>query len=59
MWRNFDCLMIHKLNQMKYKLVYKLLDTKLYKTERGGSVVMHETRIREVLGSNPSADQPD
>ena len=28
-------------------------------TERGGSVVTHETRIREVPGSNPVADQPD
>ena len=28
-------------------------------TERGGSVVMHETRIQEVLGSNSGADQPD
>ena len=28
-------------------------------TERGGSVVTLETRIREVLGSNPGADQPD
>ena len=28
-------------------------------TERGGSVVRHETRIREVPGSNPGADQPD
>ena len=28
-------------------------------TEQGGSVVMHETRIREVPGSNPGADQPD
>ena len=28
-------------------------------TERGGSVVKHETRIREVPGSNPGADQPD
>ena len=27
-------------------------------TERGGSVVTHETRIREVPGSNPGADQP-
>ena len=27
-------------------------------TERGGSVVMHETRIREVPGSNPVAGQP-
>ena len=25
--------------------------------ERGGSVVMHETRIREVPGSNPVAGQ--
>ena len=29
------------------------------RTERGGSVVTHETRIREVPGSNPGADQPD
>ena len=28
-------------------------------TERGGSVLTHETRIREVPGSNPGADQPD
>ena len=28
-------------------------------TERDGSVVTHETRIREVPGSNPGADQPD
>ena len=28
-------------------------------TERGGSVVTHETRIREFPGSNPGADQPD
>ena len=28
-------------------------------TERGGSVVTHETRIQEVPGSNPGADQPD
>ena len=28
-------------------------------TERGGSVVTHETRIRKVPGSNPGADQPD
>ena len=28
-------------------------------TERGGSVVTHETRNREVQGSNPGADQPD
>ena len=27
-------------------------------TERGGSVVAHETRIREVPDSNPGADQP-
>ena len=31
----------------------------LLPTERGGSVVTHETRIREVPGSNPGADQPD
>ena len=28
-------------------------------TERSGSLVTHETRIREVPGSNPGADQPD
>ena len=28
------------------------------KTERGGSVVTHETRIREVPGSNPVTRQP-
>ena len=28
-------------------------------TERGGSVVTHETRIREIPGSNPGADRPD
>ena len=28
------------------------------RTERGGSVVTHETRILEVPGSNPGADQP-
>ena len=32
---------------------------KILNTERGGSVVTHETRIREVPGSNPGADQPD
>ena len=30
-----------------------------HNTERGGSVVTHETRIREVPGSNPCANQPD
>ena len=28
-------------------------------TERGGYVATHETRIREVPGSNHGADQPD
>ena len=28
-------------------------------TERGGSVVKHETHIWEVPSSNPSTDQPD
>ena len=27
--------------------------------DRDGSMVTHETRIREVQGSNPGADQPD
>ena len=30
-----------------------------FMTERGGFVVTHETRIREVPGSNPGADQPE
>ena len=30
----------------------------MHLTERGGSVVTHETRIREVPGSNPVAGQP-
>ena len=34
-------------------------EIRLKRTERGGSVVTHETRIREVPGSNPDADQPD
>ena len=53
-----------------YNCIFKLyfdistvleLETNYYKnkmTERGGSVVAHETRIREVPGSNPGADQP-
>ena len=37
-----------------------LMDFKQFiNTERGGSVVTHGTRIREVPGSNPGADQPD
>ena len=32
---------------------------KYIKTERGGSVVTHETCIRDVSGLNPGADQPD
>ena len=35
------------------------MKTKLNITERGGSVVTHETRIREVPDSNRGADQPD
>ena len=31
---------------------------KIKYTERGGSMVMHETRIREVPGSNPMVGQP-
>ena len=37
----------------------KVVTTKIKITERGGSVVTHETLIREVPGSNPDADQPD
>ena len=35
------------------------LYTQRISTERSGSVVTHETRIREVPGSNSGADQPD
>ena len=38
---------------MLYALGYNI-----YVTERGGSVVTHETRILEVPGSNPVAGQP-
>ena len=35
-----------------------MCEVKKRNTERGGSVVTHETRIREVPGWNPGADQP-
>ena len=35
------------------------INYKITTTERSGSVVTHETRIRKVPGSNPGADQPD
>ena len=38
---------------------YTKIGAKIYVTERGGSVVTHETRIQEVPGSKPGADQPD
>ena len=31
---------------------------KTLQTGRGGSVVTHQTRIREIQGSNPVAGQP-
>ena len=34
-------------------------NNKIFITEQGGSVVTHETCIREVAGSNPVAGQPD
>ena len=40
-------------------LLQKPCAENVFMTERGGSVVKHETRIREVPGSNPGADQPD
>ncbi len=39
-------------------LIYQNPKLKL-PTKRGGSVVTIETRIREVPGSNPGADQPE
>ena len=39
--------------------IARILLNNNYRTERGGPVVTHETRIREVPGSNPGADQPD
>ena len=35
------------------------LETLIKFTERGGSVVRHETRIREDPGSNSGTDKPD
>ena len=40
---------------MQYRHMHK---NKFTWTERGGSVVTHKTRIREVPGSNPMAGQP-
>ena len=43
-----------------YFKFYYLQSIRIIKfTERGDSVVTHETRIREVSDSNPGADQPD
>ena len=44
----------HTLDELKQNI-----RTEINATERGGSVVTHEIRIREVPGSNPGADQPD
>ena len=46
---------------MRVLICSKRPSTKSRFTERGRSVVglTHETRIREVRGSNPGADQPD
>ena len=42
-----------------YSKHYPLSPLQAFGTERGGSVVPRETRIREVPGSNPGIDQPD
>ena len=38
--------------------IFKSVNNNNKLTERGGSVVTHETRIREVPGSNTVAGQP-
>ena len=47
------------LEFMIVNCLIQAIDCRKKTTERGGSVVTHETRIREVPGSNPVADQPD
>ena len=48
------------IKQVLQKTIFQLQDAqRAYLAERGGSVVTHETRIREVPGLNPGADRPD
>ena len=51
---------LDKLLKLSDEAKYNMLLNKRRKdtTERGSSVVMHETHIREVLGSNPVTGQP-
>ena len=58
-WKN-EMIMLSMKERLKFSVdVVNCAETMTVCTERGGSVVTHETRIREVPGSNPGADQPD
>ena len=70
-WLKRNCLLKDALEGMvngkkvrgrRNQMIDNIMINGLYEdtnTERGGSVVTHETRILEVPGSNPGADQPD
>ena len=64
-YQNISLSVTHTYTQSHRGPFYKSLffckkcRNKTGKTERVGSVVTHETRIREVPGSNPGANQPD
>ena len=50
----------YEINKYVFKfIIFNFFLNNWYMTERGGSVVTHETRIREVSGSHSGADQPD
>ena len=55
----FNSVRLFFLKSLKNVNCYEGLWCNMCVTERGGSVVTHETRIREVPGSNPGADRPD
>ena len=46
-------------NVIMYWCWFESRSLHIFFAEGGGSMVTHETRIREVRGSNPSANQPD
>ena len=49
---------LKKLDYVILPILFQTLINNTICTERGGSVVTHETRNREVPDSNPVADQP-
>ena len=62
-WPSLSSIIIHYGHQWPEMLMRpktsNIHTTRKIITERGGSVVTHETRILEVPGSNPGVDQPD